>query len=81
MKIWRIKKSEGCSVAYCAAWLFFWLGWLWLEFISYWMDRRNSVLFDTDIRKPFLVFKKTYMFDHFLTLQGHNVADKQFYSF
>ncbi len=49
MKIWRIKKTD--PVLCCMG--VFWLGRLWLEFISYWMNQRNVSLLTKMLEPPF----------------------------
>ncbi len=47
--MWRIKKADpvlGCMGV-------FWLGRLWLEFISYWMNQRNVSLLTKMLEPPF----------------------------
>lgn len=76
MKIWRIKKSKSCSVAYCACMAVFLARVIvtWIHFLLNGPKEFSSI--DRDVRKPFLNFF-LFVFQHafigkifFITLQG-----------
>lgn len=50
--LWKYDELKKADPVLCCMGVF-WLGWLWLEFISYWMNQRNVSLLTKMLESPF----------------------------